>query len=196
MDRLVKKYSGELKDINEVNLNKFSELYQSRQVCNGKIIMIEIKKYSNRRLYNTETSSYITQEDVVSLIRQGKQFKIRDVETKKDITSSILTQIVLERETMGTNLIPEEFLKQIILFYENDRSSEMFGFLNNVMNFADANKFFTSGFENIMKFNPFDFQNYFNNNANNNKKKIMIKIIIKNRLWIKKTNKLMILLIK
>ena len=71
--------------------------------------MIEIKKYSNRRLYNTETSSYITQEDVVSLIRQGKQFKIRDVETKKDITSSILTQIVLERETMGTNLIPEEF---------------------------------------------------------------------------------------
>ena len=132
--------------------------------------MIEIKKYSNRRLYNTETSSYITQEDVVSLIKQGKPFKIRDVETKKDITSSILTQIVLDRETTGTNLIPEEFLKQIILFYENDRSSEMFGFLSNVMNFADANKFFTRGFENIMKFNPFDFQNYFNNNANNTEK--------------------------
>lgn len=132
--------------------------------------MIEIKKYSNRRLYNTQTSSYITQEDIVSLIKQGQQFKIRDVETKKDITSSILTQIVLERETTGTNLIPEEFLKQIILFYENDRSSEMFGFLSNVMNFADANKFFTSGFENIMKFNPFDFQNYFNNNANKSTK--------------------------
>ena len=132
--------------------------------------MLEIKKYSNRRLYNTETSSYITQEDVVSLIKQGKSFKIRDVETKKDITSSILTQIVLDRETTGTNLIPEEFLKQIILFYENDRSSEMFGFLSNVMNFADANKFFTRGFENIMKFNPFDFQNYFNNNANNTEK--------------------------
>ena len=130
--------------------------------------MIEIKKYSNRRLYNTETSSYITQEDIVSLIKQGKQFKIRDVESKKDITSSILTQIVLERETTGTNLIPEEFLKQIILFYENDRSSEMFGFLSNVMNFADANKFFTNGFQNIMKFNPFDFQAYFNNNNSNN----------------------------
>ena len=134
--------------------------------------MIEIKKYSNRRLYNTETSSYITQEDVVSLIKQGKSFKIRDVETKKDITSSILTQIVLDRETTGTNLIPEEFLKQIILFYENDRSSEMFGFLSNVMNFADANKFFTRGFENIMKFNPFDFQNYFNNNSNNTEKDV------------------------
>ena len=132
--------------------------------------MIEIKKYSNRRLYNTETSSYITQEDIVSLIKDGKQFKIKDVETKKDITSSILTQIILERETSGTNLIPEEFLKQIILFYENDRSSEMFGFLNNVMNFADANKFFTGGFQNIMKFNPFDFQNYFNNNAKSSQK--------------------------
>ena len=130
--------------------------------------MIEIKKYSNRRLYNTETSSYITQEDIVSLIKQGKQFKIKDVESKKDITSSILTQIVLERETTGTNLIPEEFLKQIILFYENDRSSEMFGFLSNVMNFADANKFFNNGFQNIMKFNPFDFQAYFNNNSSNN----------------------------
>ena len=130
--------------------------------------MIEIKKYSNRRLYNTETSSYITQEDIVSLIKQGKQFKIKDVESKRDITSSILTQIVLERETTGTNLIPEEFLKQIILFYENDRSSEMFGFLSNVMNFADANKFFTNGFQNIMKFNPFDFQAYFNNNNSNN----------------------------
>ena len=132
--------------------------------------MIEIKKYSNRRLYNTDTSSYITQEDIVSLIKDGKQFKIKDVETKKDITSSILTQIILERETSGTNLIPEEFLKQIILFYENDRSSEMFGFLNNVMNFADANKFFTGGFQNIMKFNPFDFQNYFNNNAKSSQK--------------------------
>jgi len=130
--------------------------------------MIEIKKYSNRRLYNTETSSYITQEDIVSLIKQGKQFRIRDVESKKDITSSILTQIVLERETTGTNLIPEEFLKQIILFYENDRSSEMFGFLSNVMNFADANKFFNNSFQNIMKFNPFDFQAYFNNNNSNN----------------------------
>jgi polyhydroxyalkanoate synthesis repressor PhaR len=133
--------------------------------------MIEIKKYSNRRLYNTETSSYITQEDIVSLIKQGKQFKIKDVESKKDITSSILTQIVLERETTGTNLIPEEFLKQIILFYENDRSSEMFGFLSNVMNFADANKFFNNGFQNIMKFNPFDFQNYFNQNSNSNTEK-------------------------
>ena len=52
------------------------------------------------------------------IAKRKDNFKIRDVETKKDITSSILTQIVLDRETTGTNLIPEEFLKQIILFYE------------------------------------------------------------------------------
>ncbi len=125
--------------------------------------MITIKKYSNRRLYNTDTSSYITQEDVVILIKEGKKFKIIDADAKNDITSSILTQIILERETSGTNLIPEEFLKQIILFNENNKAPEMFSFLNNVMNFADANKFFTGGFENMMKFNPFDFQSYFAN---------------------------------
>ena len=125
--------------------------------------MVTIKKYSNRRLYNTETSSYITQEDVVILIKQGKKFKIIDAETKNDITSSILTQVILERENSGMNLIPEDFLKQIILFNENNKASEMFSFLSNVMNFADANKFFTGGFDNMMKFNPFDFQSYFAN---------------------------------
>jgi polyhydroxyalkanoate synthesis repressor PhaR len=125
--------------------------------------MVTIKKYSNRRLYNTDTSSYITQEDVVILIKHGKKFKIIDAETKNDITSSILTQIILERENSGMNLIPEDFLKQIILFNENNKASEMFSFLSNVMNFADANKFFTGGFDNMMKFNPFDFQSYFAN---------------------------------
>jgi len=125
--------------------------------------MVTIKKYSNRRLYNTDTSSYITQEDVVILIKQGKKFKIIDAETKNDITSSILTQVILERENSGMNLIPEEFLKQIILFNENNKAPEMFSFLSNVMNFADANKFFTGGLGNMMKFNPFDFQNYFAN---------------------------------
>jgi polyhydroxyalkanoate synthesis repressor PhaR len=125
--------------------------------------MVTIKKYSNRRLYNTETSSYITQEDVVILIKRGKKFKIIDADTKNDITSNILTQVILERENSGMNLIPEEFLKQIILFNENNKGPEMFSFLSNVMNFADANKFFTGGFDSMMKFNPFDFHNYFAN---------------------------------
>ena len=60
--------------------------------------MIEIKKYSNRRLYNTDTSSYVTQEDIVGLIKKNINFKIIDAENKKNITSAILVQIILERE--------------------------------------------------------------------------------------------------
>ncbi len=92
--------------------------------------MIEIKKYSNRRLYNTDTSSYVTQENVVDLIKKNINFKIIDAESKKNITSAILVQIILERENAGTNLVPEAFLKQIILFNENNKAAYMFGFLN------------------------------------------------------------------
>ena len=123
--------------------------------------MLAIKKYSNRRLYNTETSSYITQDDIVNLIKQKIPFQITDVDTKKDITSSILMQILLEKQTAGTNLIPEEFLKQIIIFNENNQSADMFGFLSNVLNFANSKNIFTEGFGGLMKFNPFDFQKFF-----------------------------------
>lgn len=124
--------------------------------------MILIKKYSNRRLYNTDSSNYITQEDVVMLIKQEKKFKIQDAESKKDITSSILTQILLDRENSGSNLIPQEFLKEIIMHHENDKVAEMHGFLNNVLNFANANSLFSKGFDSLIRFNPFDFQKYIN----------------------------------
>ena len=83
--------------------------------------MIEIKKYSNRRLYNTNTSSYITQDDIVELIKKSEKFKIIDADSKKDITPAILTQIILDKETAGINLVPVDFLKQIILYYENNK---------------------------------------------------------------------------
>ena len=124
--------------------------------------MIEIKKYSNRRLYNTDTSSYVTQEDIVKLIKKNTNFKIIDVESKKNITSAILTQIILERENSGTNLVPEAFLKQIILFSENNKASDMFQFLNSVHSYANTNNIFTEGLSSFMKFNPFDPQKIFN----------------------------------
>ena len=123
--------------------------------------MIEIKKYSNRRLYNTETSSYVTQDDIVELIKKNTNFKIIDAESKKNITSAILIQIVLERENAGTNLIPEAFLKQIILFYENNKATDMFAFLNGIHNFANANNIFTKGMSSFMKFDPFDLQKFY-----------------------------------
>ena len=127
--------------------------------------MIEIKKYSNRRLYNTDTSSYVTQEDIVKLIKKNTNFKIIDVESKKNITSAILTQIILERENSGTNLVPEAFLKQIILFSENNKASDMFQFLNSIHSYADTNNFFTEGLSSFMKFNPFDLQKFNNQNT-------------------------------
>ena len=135
--------------------------------------MIEIKKYSNRRLYNTETSAYVTQDDIVELIKKNANFKIIDAESKKNITSAILIQIMLERENAGTNLVPEAFLKQIILFYENNKAPDMFAFLNGVHNFANANNIFTKGMSSFVNFNPFDLQtkkakkeNSKNNNQN------------------------------
>ena len=79
-------------------------------------------------------------------------------------------QIILERENSGTNVIPEDFLKQIILFYENNKSSDMFYFLNNINNFADPNNIFAEGMSSLMKFSPFDFNKYYNSNFSKNKK--------------------------
>ena len=147
--------------------------------------MILIKKYSNRRLYNTETSSYITQENVVELIKNKQDFKIQDADSKQDLTSSVLTQILLDRENSGASLIPQKLLKEIILHYENDKVTEMYSFLNNVLNFANANSLFSRGFDNLMKFNPFDFQKYINslNNQSSDKsdnKQMTNKIVDEN----------------
>ena len=130
--------------------------------------MIEIKKYSNRRLYNTKTSSYITQDDIVKLIKNNDNFRIIDSENKKNITSSVLIQVILERENSGVSLIPEDFLKQIILFYEHNKASDMFHFLDNINNLADTNKIFSEGVSSIMKFNPFDFQKFYESNVSSN----------------------------
>ena len=119
--------------------------------------MIEIKKYSNRRLYNTQTSAYITLDDIVTLIKKELDFKVTDVDTQNDITSTILTQIILEKENAGINLIPAHILKQIILFYENRKNNMMFDFLTNTMKAANTNNIFTKGFSNFTDLNFFNF---------------------------------------
>ena len=119
--------------------------------------MIEIKKYSNRRLYNTQTSAYITLDDIVILIKKELDFKVTDVDTQNDITSTILTQIILEKENAGINLIPAHILKQIILFYENKKNNVMFDFLTNTMKAANTNNIFTKGFSNFTDLNFFNF---------------------------------------
>jgi polyhydroxyalkanoate synthesis repressor PhaR len=76
-----------------------------------------IKKYANRRLYNTGTSTYVTLEDLAEMIRTGEDFVVVDAKSGEDITRSVLTQIIFEQEGKGQHLLPITFLRQLIRFY-------------------------------------------------------------------------------
>jgi polyhydroxyalkanoate synthesis repressor PhaR len=78
---------------------------------------VVVKKYANRRLYNTETSSYVTLEDLATMVRGGRDFAVYDAKSGEDITRSVLTQIIVEEESKGQNLLPESFLRHLIGFY-------------------------------------------------------------------------------
>jgi polyhydroxyalkanoate synthesis repressor PhaR len=78
---------------------------------------VTIKKYANRRLYNTGTSTYVTLEDLASMVKGGEDFVVYDAKTSEDITRSVLTQIIFEQENKGQNLLPITFLRQLIRFY-------------------------------------------------------------------------------
>jgi len=76
-----------------------------------------IKKYANRRLYNTGTSTYVTLEDLADMLKKDEDFVVVDAKTGEDITRSVLTQIIFEQENKGQNLLPITFLRQLIRFY-------------------------------------------------------------------------------
>jgi polyhydroxyalkanoate synthesis repressor PhaR len=80
---------------------------------------VTIKKYANRRLYNTGTSTYVTLEDLASMVKNGEDFVVYDAKTSEEITRSVLTQIIFEQENKegGQNLLPIAFLRQLIRFY-------------------------------------------------------------------------------
>lgn len=76
-----------------------------------------IKKYANRRLYNTGTSTYVTLEDLAVMVKDEEDFVVIDAKSGDDITRSVLTQIIFEQESKGQNLLPITFLRQLIRFY-------------------------------------------------------------------------------
>src|SRR5437764_15060474 len=79
---------------------------------------VTIKKYANRRLYNTGTSTYVTLEDLATMVKSGEDFAVFDAKTGDDITRSVLAQIIFEQENKaGQNLLPTTFLRQLIRFY-------------------------------------------------------------------------------
>lgn len=79
--------------------------------------VVIIKKYANRRLYDTESSSYITLERLAELVRQKREFKVLDAKSNEDITHAILTQIIMDEEARGKTMLPSGFLRQLIGMY-------------------------------------------------------------------------------
>ena len=90
---------------------------------------VTIKKYANRRLYNTETSSYITLDHLAAMTREGRDFKVVDAKTEEDITHNILTQIIMEEESRGQTMLPVNFLRQLIAMYGDSMQAMVPGYL-------------------------------------------------------------------
>ena len=95
---------------------------------------ITIKKYANRRLYNTSSSSYITLEDLATMVRQNIDFQVLDAKSGDDITHSILTQIIMDEEANGGQMLPVSFLRQLIGMYGNSMQNLMPSYLEASMN--------------------------------------------------------------
>jgi len=97
-------------------------------------VPVVVKKYANRRLYNTESSSYITLENLAEMIRKGRDFVVFDAKTGEDITRQVLTQIIVEEEGKGEAMLPTSFLRQLIGFYGEDMQGLVPRYLEQAMN--------------------------------------------------------------
>lgn len=105
---------------------------------NGDTVII--KKYANRRLYNTRSSSYITLENLAKMTREGVDFTVLDAKTGADITHQILTQIIMEEEASGEQMLPVNFLRQLISMYGNSMQSLIPHYLEASMDNFRANQ--------------------------------------------------------
>ena len=92
-----------------------------------------VKKYANRRLYNTESSSYITLDNLAEMVRQGRDFVVYDAKTGEDLTRGVLTQIIVEEEGKGRAMLPTKFLRQLIGFYGNSMQGLVPDYLEQAM---------------------------------------------------------------
>ena len=108
--------------------------------ANGAGDSIVIKKYANRRLYNTATSSYVTLDFLAEMVKNGEDFVVYDAKSGDDITHSVLTQIIFEEESKGQNLLPIQFLRQLIQFYGDSLQSFVPSYLEMSMNAFSQNQ--------------------------------------------------------
>ena len=115
----------------------------------GKKEAVVIKKYANRRLYNTETSTYVTLDDLATMVRSDKDFVVYDAKSGDDLTHAVLTQIIVEQESRqgGQTLLPIPFLRQLIRFYDDSIGRMVPGYLQfSLENLAKDQEKFRSQF--------------------------------------------------
>jgi len=125
---------------------------------------VTIKKYANRRLYDTESSTYITLDRLAAMVREGREFEVVDAKTGEDLTRQVLTQIIVDEESRGTTMLPVNFLRQLIGLYGNSMQgmvpqyleAAMDAFQNNQSTLRDA--FGASAFADIAKRNMAMFE--------------------------------------
>jgi len=116
-----------------------------------------VKKYANRRLYNTDTSTYVTLEDLAEMVRSERDFVVYDAKTGEDITRPVLTQIIVEEENKGgQTLLPIPFLRQLISFYGDSLQGVVPQYLEmSMMQFARNQEQMRGYMQNAFGFNPF-----------------------------------------
>ena len=101
---------------------------------------VTIKKYANRRLYDTESSTYITLDRLAEMVREGREFEVVDAKTGDDITRQVLTQIIVDEEARGATMLPVNFLKQLIGLYGNSMQGMVPQYLEAAMDAFQRNQ--------------------------------------------------------
>ncbi|MFL6720399.1 MAG: polyhydroxyalkanoate synthesis repressor PhaR [Sphingomonas sp.] len=101
---------------------------------------VTIKKYANRRLYDTESSAYITLDRLAQMVREGREFEVVDAKTGEDITRQVLTQIIVDEESRGSTMLPINFLKQLIGLYGNSMQNMVPQYLEAAMDAFQRNQ--------------------------------------------------------
>lgn len=130
----------------------------------GDTAPIVIKKYANRRLYNTHSSAYVTLEHLAQMVKGGVEFTVHDAKSGDDITRTILTQIIVEEEAKGQNLLPISFLRQLIALYGDNLQGVVPQYLDAMMQSFSDNQDQIRGYLNntLGGFNPFQQMEEFN----------------------------------
>jgi polyhydroxyalkanoate synthesis repressor PhaR len=102
--------------------------------------LVIIKKYANRRLYDTSTSTYVVLDDLSEMVKRGEEFKVEDAKTAEDLTRQVLVQIIFEQESKGMPMFQPNFLRNLIRYYDDNLNTTLPGYLEGMMEMFHQNR--------------------------------------------------------